>query len=116
MRLLNQDTSHMYFLALYFWEAKEISYKTTAEATAKTITVKESESVSRSVLSDSAPPWTVAHQAPLSMEFSRQELLEWVAIPFSRGSSQPRGQTQAAALQPDSLPSEPPGKLIKRDI
>ena len=29
--------------------------------------------------------WTVAHQAPLSMEFSR--ILEWVAISFSRGSS-----------------------------
>ena len=28
--------------------------------------------------------WTVARQAPLSMGFSRQELLEWVAIPFSR--------------------------------
>ena len=23
-------------------------------------------------------PWTVAHQAPLSMEFFRQEMLEWV--------------------------------------
>ena len=30
-------------------------------------------------------PWSVAHQAPLSMEFSRQEY--WVAIPFSRLSS-----------------------------
>ena len=26
-------------------------------------------------------PWTVAHQAPLSMEFSRQELLEWLPGP-----------------------------------
>ena len=25
-------------------------------------------------------PWTVAHQAPLSMEFSRQEYLEWGVI------------------------------------
>ena len=41
-----------------------------------------------SVMSDS---WTVALQAPLSMEFSGQELLEWVAISFSRGSSQLRG-------------------------
>ena len=30
-------------------------------------------------------PWTVAHQASLSMEFSRQEY--WVAMPSSRGSS-----------------------------
>ena len=32
-------------------------------------------------------PWTVAHQASLSMEFSMQELLERVAICYSRGSS-----------------------------
>ena len=31
------------------------------------------DSVSRSLASNSAIPWTVAHQAPLSMEFSRQE-------------------------------------------
>ena len=37
-------------------------------------------------------------------------LLEWVAIPFSRGSSQPRDQTTVPALQADSLLSEPPGK------
>ena len=35
-------------------------------------------------------PWTIAHQAPLSMEFSGKQ----VAIPFSRGSSQFRDQTQ----------------------
>ena len=38
-------------------------------------------------------PWAVAIQAPVSMEFSRQEILEWVTIPFSRGSSPPRDQT-----------------------
>ena len=30
-------------------------------------------SVSHSVVSNSATPWTVDRQAPLSMEFSRQE-------------------------------------------
>ena len=34
---------------------------------------KESESVSHSVMSNSVTPWTAALQAPLSMEFSRQE-------------------------------------------
>ena len=34
-------------------------------------------------------PWTVAHQTPLSMGFSRQEILKWAAISFSRGSSWP---------------------------
>ena len=36
--------------------------------------------VSRSVVSDSATPWTVALQAPLSMGFSRQEY--WSGLPF----------------------------------
>ena len=31
-------------------------------------------------------------------------ILEWVAISFSRGSSQPRDRTQVSALQADSLP------------
>ena len=35
---------------------------------------------SRSVVSDSATPWTAAHQAPLSMGFSRQE--HWSGLPF----------------------------------
>ena len=41
--------------------------------------------------------WIVAHQAPLSMEFSRQEL-EWFAISYSRGSSRPRGQTHVSCI------------------
>ena len=32
------------------------------------------------VVSDSATPWIVAHQASLSMEFSRQEY--WNGLPF----------------------------------
>ena len=43
--------------------------------------------VSHSVVSDSVTLWTVAHQSPLSMEFFRQGILEWVAISFFRGSS-----------------------------
>ena len=34
-----------------------------------------------------AAPWTVAHEAPLSMGILQARILEWVAIPFSRGSS-----------------------------
>ena len=41
-------------------------------------------------------PWTVACQAPLSMEFSRPEYLSGVAVPFSRGSSKPRDRTQVS--------------------
>ena len=41
-------------------------------------------------------------------------ILEWVTIPFSRGSSRPRDWTWVSALQADPLLSEPPGKPISR--
>ena len=45
-----------------------------------------------------ATPWTIAHQAPLSMEILQATKLEWVAMPSSRGSSQPRDQTQVPCI------------------
>ena len=33
-------------------------------------------------------------------------MLEWVAFPFSKASSQPRGPTRSPTLQADSLPAE----------
>ena len=41
---------------------------------------------------------TVAHQAPMSMEILQARILEWVAMSFSRGSSQPRDQTQVSCI------------------
>ena len=58
-------------------------------------------------------PWTVAFQAPLSMEFSRQEY--WSAMPFSRDLSNPGLEPGSSALQADSLPSEPPEKPQRGD-
>ena len=40
-----------------------------------------------------ATPWTVASQALLSMRILQARILEWVATPSSRGSSQPRDGT-----------------------
>ena len=37
-------------------------------------------------------------------------ILEWVAFPFSRGSSQPRAKSRSPAMQVESLPAEPQGK------
>ena len=42
--------------------------------------------------------WTVARQAPLSMGILQARILDWVAMPCSRGSSQPRGQIQASHI------------------
>ena len=57
-----------------------------------------------------ATPWTVAHQAPLSMGFPRQEY--WSGLPFpSIGDLPDLGiEPGSPELQADSLPSEPPGK------
>ena len=41
-------------------------------------------------------PWTVVHQAPLSMGIIQARILEWVAMPSSRGSSQLRDRTQVS--------------------
>ena len=38
-------------------------------------------------------------------------VLEWVATPSSRASSQPRDRTGSPSLQADSLPSESPGNI-----
>ena len=54
--------------------------------------------------------WTVACQPLLSMGIFQAGILKWVAMPSSRGSSQPRDQNQVSCLQADSLPSESPGK------
>ena len=45
--------------------------------------------LSGSVVSDSLRLWTIALQAPLSMWILQATILEWVATPSSRGSSQP---------------------------
>ena len=53
-----------------------------------------------------AIPWTVACQAPLSMEFSRQEY--WSGLPFpSLGDLPDPGiEPRSPALQADDLPTE----------
>ena len=71
----------------------------------------KSESVSWSVVSNSAPPWTVALQATLSMEFSRQEYWNGLPFPSPGDLPDPGVESSSPALQAESLPSEPPGKL-----
>ena len=43
-------------------------------------------------------PWTVAYQAPLSTGILQARILEWVASPFSRGSSRPRDWTKSSCV------------------
>ena len=68
------------------------------------------ESVSRSVVSNSASPWTVARQAPLSMGSSRQEYCSGLPFPPPGELPCPGIAPTSPALQADSLPSEPRGR------
>ena len=54
----------------------------------------------------SATPWTVACQAPLSMEFSRQEYWSGLPFPSPRDLPDPGIEPRSPALQVDSLPTE----------
>ena len=73
-------------------------------------------------MSDSAIPWTVAQQVPLSMDFSRQEY--WNGLPFSSTDDFPDPGIETAS--PESLvlaevprlkvTIEPPGKPVLGDI
>ena len=66
--------------------------------------------VAKSRLTFFATPWTVARQAPLSMEFTRQEYWSQLRFP-SLGDLPDSGiEPEAPALQVDSLPSELQGK------
>ena len=57
-----------------------------------------------------ATPCTVAHQAPLSMGFPRQEYWNGLPFPPPGDFSNPGIEPGSPALQEDSLLTEPPGK------
>ena len=60
--------------------------------------------------------WTVAHQAPLSMGFSRQEY--WSGLPFPSPGDLPNPGIEpgSPALQADALSSEPLGNPKKPTV
>ena len=60
-------------------------------------------------------PWTVAHQTPLSMEFSRQEYWSGLLFPTLGDLPDPGIKPTSLALQVNSLPILPPGKFPGED-
>ena len=68
-----------------------------------------------SVMSDSLAPWTVAHQAPLFMEYSRQEY--WSKLPFPSPGDLPDPGVKLVSLASSAFVGRfftitPPGKPI----
>ena len=53
---------------------------------------------------DCSPPGSSVHGIP------QARILEWVAISFSRRSSQPRGQTQVSCITGRFFTTKPPGE------
>ena len=66
--------------------------------------------LSHSVMSDWATLWTVAHQAPPSIGFSRQEYWSGLPYPSPGDLPDPGIKPRSPALEADALTSEPPGK------
>ena len=61
--------------------------------------------INRSVTSDSFEiPWTVAHPAPLSVGFPRQEYWPGLPLPSPGNLSDPGIESTSPALKEDSLP------------
>ena len=61
-------------------------------------------------------PWVVANQDPRSVEFSRQEYGIGLPFPTPGDLPNPGIEPRSPALQADSLPTEPPGKLTHLQI
>ena len=55
-------------------------------------------------------PMGCSHQAPSVHGTSQAGILEWVAIPFSRGSSPPRDRTHISCIGRQIFTAEPPRK------
>ena len=72
------------------------------------------QSESESEVAQSCPtlcdPWTVAHQAPLSMGFSRGEYWSGLLFPSPGDLPDPGIEPRSPTLQADALISAPPGK------
>ena len=93
------------------WEVRDeewaIRWSRTVTAIERTLQFSSAQSLSHVRLF--ATPWAVAHQAPPSMGFSRQEY--WSELPFlSPGDLPDPGiEPRSPALWADALTSEPPG-------
>ena len=63
-----------------------------------------------------ATPWTVAHQAPLSIGFSRQEYWSGLPFPSPEDLPVPGIEPRSPSLQADALTSEPLGKPLSKTV
>ena len=65
-----------------------------------------------SVVSDPLQPMDCSRQTFLSMGIVQARILQWVAMPFSRGSSRPRDRTYVSCIEGRFFTDEPLGKPL----
>ena len=68
--------------------------------------------ISHSDMSNTCDPMDGSHQAPLFMEFSRQEYWSGLPFPYPRDLPNPGIESRPPTLQAKSFSTEPPGKLL----
>ena len=108
----------MYTLLCFRWVTKNVQLSTesstqcyvAAQMRGGVWRMSMSESVSQSVSDSLVTPWTVAHQAPLSMGFSRQEYWSGLPLPSLEYLPNPGIEPGSPAFQADSLPFELQGR------
>ena len=101
-----QDLGQPWFYMRNPWAAQGHRAASVAESTGNP---KKESIVTQSCLT-LCDPWTIAHQDPLSMEFSWQEY--WCGLPFPFPDLPNLGIKPSSPALQDSLPAEPPGKPL----
>ena len=97
LHIINVQMHILHYLLSLSPKANNFSKKKKSEAVFRTLTSVDMEKcLSLSCIWLFPTSWTVAHQAPLSIEFSRQEYWSGLPIPSPGESSQSRDQTQVS--------------------
>ena len=112
IQIFSESNMHLYvqtyvIFSHYIWLSGFNLDKTSFQAPSALFLTFKSQikwSESRSVMSNSLQHHGLAHG------ILQARILEWVALPFSRGSSQPRDWTQVSCTSGGFLPAEPRGK------
>ena len=112
IQIFSESNMHLYvqthvIFSHYIWLSGFNLDKTSFQAPSALFLTFKSQikwSESRSVMSNSLQPHGLARG------ILQARILEWVAFPFSRGSSNPGIEPRSPSLQADSLPAEPQGK------
>ena len=94
-----------HFEIIFVYDVREYSHFKVHENMLDIIIISESGNEVAQSCPTHCDPWTVAHQAPPSMRFSRQEYWRGLPFPSPRGLPHPGIEPRSPTLQADALTS-----------